>query len=129
MIIGTATGIPDGVIDQDVAAGIVQRLGLTKRWNKVLPKLYLKSGVLRRSSVLLGPPNDLDPDSRQTFYKPPTDAAPLGPTTSERMEVYAQQAGPLLQKVCVSALQQAGLDASRITHLITVSCTGFCAPG
>ena len=76
MIIGTATGIPDGVIDQDVAAGIVQRLGLTKRWNKVLPKLYLKSGVLRRSSVLLGPPNDLDPDSRQTFYKPPTDAAP-----------------------------------------------------
>ncbi|MFN9345411.1 MAG: hypothetical protein ACK6DQ_02375, partial [Planctomycetota bacterium] len=53
-IISIATGIPDGVIDQDVAAGVVQRLGITKRWNKVLPKLYQKSGVRRRSSVLLG---------------------------------------------------------------------------
>lgn len=128
-ILSTATAIPEGVIDQDVAALIIQRLGITQRWNKVLPKLYEKSGVLRRSSVLLGPENVDDPDSRQTFYKPPTDLAPLGPTTAERMEIYARQAGPLLTRVCTEALSKSGVDSSQITHLITVSCTGFCAPG
>ena len=128
MIIGTGTRIPDGVIDQDVAAGVIQRLGLTQRWNKVLPKLYLKSGVLRRASVLLSPEGD-EPDARQSFYKPPTQAAPFGPTTAERMEVYATHAGPLLTKTCQAAIQRAGIEPSAITHLITVSCTGFCAPG
>jgi len=128
-IIGTATGTPEGVIQQDVAAGVVQRLGLTKRWNKVLPKLYQKSGVQRRSSVLLSPVCDGDPDTRQSFYKPPTDAAPFGPTTAERMGVYAKEAGPLLKKVCGVAIEKSGIKASQITHLITVSCTGFCAPG
>jgi len=127
-IISIATGIPDGVIDQDVAAGVVQRLGITKRWNKVLPKLYQKSGVRRRSSVLLGP-DHLEPDLRQSFYTPPTETAPYGPTTAQRMEVYAQHAGPLICKTSRLAIDRAGLAPSRITHLVTVSCTGFVAPG
>jgi alkylresorcinol/alkylpyrone synthase len=127
-IISIATGIPDGVIDQDVAAGVVQRLGITKRWNKVLPKLYQKSGVRRRSSVLLGP-DHLEPDLRQSFYTPPTETAPYGPTTAQRMEVYAQHAGPLICKTSRLAIDRAGLAPSKITHLVTVSCTGFVAPG
>lgn len=127
-IISIATGIPDGVIDQDVAAGVVQRLGITKRWNKVLPKLYQKSGVRRRSSVLLGP-DHLEPDLRQSFYTPPTETAPYGPTTAQRMEVYAQHAGPLISKTSRLAIDRAGIAPSRITHLVTVSCTGFVAPG
>ncbi len=127
-IISIATGIPDGVIDQDVAAGVVQRLGITKRWNKVLPKLYQKSGVRRRSSVLLGP-DHLEPDLRQSFYTPPTETAPYGPTTAQRMEVYAQYAGPLICKTSRLAINRAGITPSRITHLVTVSCTGFVAPG
>ncbi|MFY7877896.1 MAG: type III polyketide synthase, partial [Pirellula sp.] len=127
-IISIATGIPDGVIDQDVAAGVVQRLGITKRWSKVLPKLYQKSGVRRRSSVLLGP-DHLEPDLRQSFYTPPTETAPYGPTTAQRMEVYAQHAGPLICKTSRLAIDRAGITPSRITHLVTVSCTGFVAPG
>jgi len=127
-IISIATGIPDGVIDQDVAAGVVQRLGITKRWNKVLPKLYQKSGVRRRSSVLLGP-DHLEPDLRQSFYTPPTETAPYGPTTAQRMEVYTQHAGPLISKTSRLAIDRAGIAPSRITHLVTVSCTGFVAPG
>jgi alkylresorcinol/alkylpyrone synthase len=128
-IIAIATGTPAGVIDQDVAAGLVQRLGLTKRWNKVLPKLYQKSGVSRRSSVLLTPDTGSDPDLRQSFYHPPSQQAPLGPTTAQRMEVYAQHAAPLLENVSRLAIQKSGSDASLITHLVTVSCTGFVAPG
>lgn len=127
-IISIATGIPDGVIDQDVAAGVVQRLGITKRWNKVLPKLYQKSGVRRRSSVLLGP-DHLEPDLRQSFYTPPTETAPYGPTTAQRIEVYTQHAGPLICKTSRLAIDRAGIAPSRITHLVTVSCTGFVAPG
>ncbi|MFM8215385.1 MAG: type III polyketide synthase [Pirellula sp.] len=127
-IISIATGIPDGVIDQDVAAGVVQRLGITKRWNKVLPKLYQKSGVRRRSSVLLGP-DHLEPDLRQSFYTPPSETAPYGPTTAQRMEVYAQHAGPLISKTSQLAIERSGIPPSRITHVVTVSCTGFVAPG
>lgn len=127
-IIAIATGIPDGVIDQDVAAGVVQRLGITKRWSKVLPKLYQKSGVLRRSSVLLGP-DHLEADLRQSFYQPPTESAPFGPTTAQRMDVYAQHAGPLVTKTSRLAIERSGIEPSRITHLVTVSCTGFVAPG
>jgi predicted naringenin-chalcone synthase len=127
-IISIATGIPDGVIDQDVAAGVVQRLGITKRWNKVLPKLYQKSGVRRRSSVLLGP-DHLEPDLRQSFYTPPSETAPYGPTTAQRMEVYAQHAGPLISKTSQLSIERAGIAPSRITHVVTVSCTGFVAPG
>lgn len=127
-IISIATGIPDGVIDQDVAAGVVQRLGITKRWNKVLPKLYQKSGVRRRSSVLLGP-DHLEPDLRQSFYTPPSETAPYGPTTAQRMEVYAQHAGPLISKTSQLAIERSGIAPSRITHVVTVSCTGFVAPG
>jgi alpha-pyrone synthase len=52
-----------------------------------------------------------------------------GPSTRARMEHYAELAPPLAIAAAGRALQQSGLAAERITHLITVSCTGFFAPG
>lgn len=52
-----------------------------------------------------------------------------GPTTRERMELYAQFAAGLACESSQKALDQAGIDAQQITHLVTVTCTGFDAPG
>lgn len=80
-----------------------------------------------------------------------------GPGTGERMLLYETHAPPLAIEACRGALQQpllcndsidsdvfrlsgepagesagrhaSNLDASSITHLVTVSCTGFAAPG
>jgi predicted naringenin-chalcone synthase len=52
-----------------------------------------------------------------------------GPTTAERVQVYAEEAGPLAVRAARTAMVRAGMDAQRVTHLVTVSCTGFMAPG
>jgi predicted naringenin-chalcone synthase len=45
------------------------------------------------------------------------------------MALYAEHAQPLAATAAVNALSDAGMAASEITHLVTVSCTGFDAPG
>ena len=56
-------------------------------------------------------------------------AAPRGPTTSERMELYARHSGTLAICSATAALAAAEVRSNEISHLITVSCTGFDAPG
>lgn len=53
----------------------------------------------------------------------------LGPTTQERMRVYAEHASSLAFRAASAALESARTPAAAITHLVTVSCTGFAAPG
>jgi predicted naringenin-chalcone synthase len=65
----------------------------------------------------------------QSFYPPATDERDRGPSTCERMERYAREAGPLAVQAANSALDNANVFAAEITHLVTVSCTGFQAPG
>ncbi len=52
-----------------------------------------------------------------------------GPTTGERMKMYAQFAGELAFQSAKAALSDAALAGSDITHLVVVSCTGFNSPG
>jgi predicted naringenin-chalcone synthase len=53
----------------------------------------------------------------------------LGPSTGERMRVYADAAPKLAVDCSTKALADAKSKAGEITHLVTVSCTGFFAPG
>jgi predicted naringenin-chalcone synthase len=52
-----------------------------------------------------------------------------GPSTNERMQWYADHAPPLAFRASGDALERAELPARDVTHLVTVSCTGFMAPG
>ncbi len=126
-ILGMATAVPEHSITQADAAIVAQQLQISERWGKALPALYRKSGVQRRGSVLLGP--ELGDGERQTFYRPATSDKPFGPTTAERMQVFSKRAGPILRRACAAAIERAGLAEHSISHLVTVSCTGFFAPG
>lgn len=123
-----STVIPAETILQEDAARLAQGWEVTKRWNRMLPALYRKTGVRRRSSVLLGPPND-DVFARQSFYRPATAGEPHGPTTAERMLAYQEHAGRLLHQAGSQVLKRIPEGTQAITHLVTISCTGFCAPG
>ncbi len=127
-ILGLATSIPEHSIAQSDSAIVAQQLNLSERWKDALPALYRRSGVQRRGSVLLGP-EGLSDLQRQTFYQPASATNPFGPTTAERMKVFSEHAGPMLQRACTAAIENAGIAKSGITHLVTVSCTGFLAPG
>lgn len=52
-----------------------------------------------------------------------------GPTTAVRMERFEAEATPLAERACRIALERSGVPPRSITHLVTVSCTGFAAPG
>jgi len=127
-ILGMGTAIPEHSIAQADAAIVAQKLNLSERWNNALPALYRKSGVQRRGSVLLGP-EGLPGIDRQTFYEPASESQPFGPTTSDRMKVFSEHAGPMLHRACSVAIENSGIATNSITHLVTVSCTGFFAPG
>jgi prepilin-type processing-associated H-X9-DG protein len=61
-------------------------------------------------------------DALARFY-PPGDP----PSTHTRMLAFARLAPPLAERACRAALE--AMDVGSITHLITVSCTGFVSPG
>lgn len=121
------TQLPPNGIEQEDAARLASSLEISTRWNHALPALYRKSGVQHRYSVLLQQQAGTEP-FRQEFYSHRCDT-PNGPTTSARMAAYEQYASALLEPACRNAVLAAGIQASDIRNLITVSCTGFCSPG
>jgi predicted naringenin-chalcone synthase len=56
-------------------------------------------------------------------------AHPEGPTTGDRLRHYAARAPGLAEQASRQALAASGRTAADLTHLVTVSCTGFLAPG
>lgn len=52
-----------------------------------------------------------------------------GPSTGERMQIFAAAAPELAVQSAELALIDSGVAAGEITHLVTVTCTGFFAPG
>jgi predicted naringenin-chalcone synthase len=53
----------------------------------------------------------------------------VGPTTAVRMARYAKETGPLALRASVAALNESAFAPDTVTHIVTVSCTGFVAPG
>ncbi len=101
----------------------------TSTW---LGPVYSHSGADRRYLVLAGPVlNDILAGTNQTGspFLPTEERDGVGPTTAERMRIYAEEAGPLAVRAASKAIIESGFRANTITHLITVSCTGFVAPG
>ncbi len=58
-----------------------------------------------------------------------TAPSPRGATTRQRMELYMQEAPALAQRAAAEALARAEVRPDEVTHLVTVSCSGFAAPG
>lgn len=125
IIRGLGTALPDGAVTQERATAISETLACRDpHQQRLLRALFRRAGVQRRHSVLL-PADDAPPD----LYAVPVGPQDLGPGTAARMQVFEREAAPLAARAARQALGDAELDASGITHLVTVSCTGFYAPG
>jgi predicted naringenin-chalcone synthase len=106
-------------MSQDVAAGLVTDFGAEPGRAAGMRALFRRAGVESRSSVLVDGAGTLG-----AFY----DAAP-GPATGARMDVYARAAGGLAARACAEAMARAESPPEAVRHVVTVSCTGFAAPG
>ncbi len=118
--------MPPLAISQARAGSIAAALTYGNRARSVR-SLYRRSGVATRHSVLLEPAPE--GGVTQSFYPLPRTDNDRGPTTSQRMQVYAEKAPELAITACRRSLQRSDQPPRAITHLITVSCTGFASPG
>ena len=127
-ILGIGTAMPPHSIAQSDAAELAKAFCcLTEEHARLLPIMYKRTHIRRRGSVLLEPP-DISP-LRQSFFRPSDGNDNQGPSTKQRMQRYVADAVPLAIAASRAALTESRLDPARITQLITISCTGFMAPG
>ncbi len=127
-ILGIGTATPSRSISQEEAAILAKHFCCRNpEEEKFLETLYERTSVRRRSSVLLEAGGG---ERAQPFFSSMVEGEwGRGPTTEERMDRYAREAGPLACEAARRALRDAKAKPVEISHLITVSCTGFRAPG
>jgi alpha-pyrone synthase len=123
------TVVPPTVLVQEQVRDIfAAQPGLSRLAQRLVTASFNLSGIDTRHTVI----EELTLDSTATdpqFF----DAASqrlLVPGTRVRNELYIEQATKLFVEAGRRALAACpGLDAADITHVVTVSCTGFYAPG
>ncbi|MCZ2340861.1 MAG: type III polyketide synthase [Bacteroidales bacterium] len=127
---GLGTALPPGHATQEESLVLAQVLsGPAIRSASWLRGIYKHSGIRTRRQVLgRGLIEDLLNDTRASgsLFLP---GRANGPTTGERMALYAEEAPRLAVRAAAAAVTQADFAPDSFTHLVTVSCTGFAAPG
>lgn len=127
-LLGIGTAMPVRSIAQDDAAELAKAFCCrTEEHARLLPLLYKRTRIHQRSSVLLEEADGAGP--RQSFFAPAIGEAVHGPTTGQRMQRYAQEAAPLALAAAQRALADCAPATPQLSDLITISCTGFVAPG
>jgi predicted naringenin-chalcone synthase len=121
---GIGTAVPQYVMTQaeamDMSAQLICR---NPRETRLLETMFRRAGIEKRHTCI---------PHRAAFEWAGSAGGPsesAGRTTGERMRIYATHAGPLAVQAARCSLAASGIEASQITHLVTVSCTGFDAPG
>lgn len=127
-ILGWGTALPEvSVAAADSVDFVINLNGLTPEQARMVPILYRRTAIHKKHSVLAR----VAPDGSKTqeFYYKTEDPEERGPSTRERMAVYASEALPLACQAAREALAASGVAPGEITHIVLVSCTGFVAPG
>ena len=123
------TAVPPTHLEQSVAREIFAgQEGLTRLGQRLVRTSFDASGISTRRTVV----EELDgssPNGEPAFYDAATGSL-LAPTTRTRNDVYIRAAGALFVEAAQRALDACDeITARDISHVITVSCTGFYAPG
>jgi predicted naringenin-chalcone synthase len=132
-IAGIGTAVPPHSISQ-VQAAEVAKLVCCRNEDEaaILPALYRHTGIESRHMVFADDAvaDVLDGTSHSGCeFLPAGTGDGLGPRTGLRMTRYIAEAAPLALQAARQALDRSGLRAAEFTHLVTISCTGFSAPG
>lgn len=128
LIMGLGTSVPRFQVDCRTSAKFASQTScVDPEHARKVDVLYRRTGIDTRGSVLL----DETPgeDATNEFYPPALHPNDRGPSTKSRNDRYGTDAPDLAYRAALEALDGSGVATSEITHLITVTCTGFNAPG
>ena len=127
-ILGQGTAVPPYSLSYEEAVLYAQESFCeTEEQARQIKLLYRMTGVQSRNCCVLDGPSDMP--NRQAFFPAPNGSAKMGPSIRERMAKYEDKALPLALEACREALEASEVSPDAMTHLITVSCSGFAAPG
>ncbi len=126
-LLGVGTALPLHSISQTQSCDHAKEFfpGSEKR-ERSIETLYRRTEIDRRSLVVIDK-TTLKIDEK--MFPTPENIEDNGPSTESRMLRYEREITPLALAACQAALLHAKITEQEITHLVTVSCTGFGAPG
>lgn len=123
------TALPDHAYPQARIRDMIRaQPELDRLGQRLTTSIYNNSGIDQRFSAV--PDFALEPDAPAGLFLDPASGRMLTPSTGERNAFYVEHATPLFVGAARAALEASPqLSAADITHVVTVSCTGFFAPG
>lgn len=120
--IGTA--LPEtSVPQQDLRAFFADQPDVSRLTRRLIGAAFDAAGIEKRHTVLTGLGGSPDGE----FIG--EDATLLTPGTGTRNDLYRDAAPRLAAQAARRALAEGEISPSQISHVVTVSCTGFFAPG
>lgn len=120
-----ATSVPPFFSDQQEIREIMKKyVGTDRKSEAIIHRIYSHSGIKKRYSVV----EDFAPNKNGTLFF--NGEVKSSPSTSSRNKIYEKEARKLFIDVGQKLLESsAKFSAKDVTHVVTVSCTGFFAPG
>ena len=123
-LLSIGTAVPAHKHNQEDILDFMQRVyALNESDKRKLKFLYRQGGIDTRYSII---PDYSLPAAEWRFYSPTENLEPF-PKLEQRMKWFQQEAAPLSLQAIAKCVEK--VPHHRITHLITVSCTGMSAPG
>jgi predicted naringenin-chalcone synthase len=123
------TAVPQTILVQQQARDVfASQPGLTRLGTRLVSTCFDSAAIDTRYTAVAELSLDARAENPQ-FFDPETNRV-LSPSTKVRNEIFATEATKLFVEAGKAAVAQApGIDLDDITHVITVSCTGFFNPG
>lgn len=129
MIRTIQTAVPPTILYQDQARDVfAAQPDLTRLGQRLIATSFDSAAIATRRTAV--PELTLDERVEHPVFFDAGSRRLLSPSTKVRNEVFAREAGPLFIESARKALDACpDLSAGDVTHIITVSCTGFYNPG
>lgn len=118
------TLLPETAYTQARAREVMSRLSEQRFTQRVVQQIYRQSGIDMRFSVI---PDFQEGHPGGLFFEPGQGLR--APGTRARNDLYTEHARVMYPALAAKVLRGSSFSPADITHLVTVSCTGFYAPG
>ncbi|MEM9282995.1 MAG: type III polyketide synthase [Verrucomicrobiota bacterium] len=117
---------PDSAYSQESIAGWMKSWTEGHRAKRYIDTVYASSGIQKRHLVL----DDMQESGVPSFSFYRENGSMREPTTRARNQLFIEKSKPIIEEVAKRALERCeAIEKEQITHVITVSCTGFYNPG
>lgn len=120
-----ATSVPEHSFNQDFLRDRMKEYVSNERATEsIIHRIYSNSGIQKRHTVI----NDFRQNGHDPFFFK-KDGSLNTPSTGSRNELYTEHARKMFIQLAKKLIDEnSAVQKESITHVITVSCTGFFAP-